>query len=296
MTRGILFMLSGCLLLTAGDALMKSLVAGLPVGQTVGIRAVFALATVLVIAALTGGADRLKTRSTGNVLLVGGLLVFNLFVFPVSLRYMPLADAIILAYTSPIWVVILAPFLLRERVGWRQWIAVLVGFAGACLVVKPGAGLHWAVLLPLVVALSVGLRDIATRRIAASEHALAIVFHANLLTIAVGLMTLPWGWDDIRPRQWTQLAIAGVFLSVAQVLMIEGFRRVEASVLSTFKYSSILFAAAFGYLFWGELLDLPALLGTLLIVSSGILIVHRRHRAVPAPAAVMPGKSRSDGG
>jgi drug/metabolite transporter (DMT)-like permease len=288
MIKGISLMLIGCLVLTAGDALMKSLVQSLPVGQTVGLRALFALATVLLIVPWAGGFHRLRVRAPGKVLLVSGLLVFNLFVFPISLRYLPLADAIILAYTSPIWVVALAPVLLKEQVGWRQWLAVLVGFLGACLVIKPGASIHWAVLLPLVVALSVGLRDIATRKIAATEHALAIVFIANALTIVIGMTTLPFGWVEVDLTQWGQMAVSGLFLSVAQILMIEGFRLVEASVLSIFKYSSIVFAALFGYLFWGELLDFPSMMGALLIMSSGLLIVHYRHRTIPMPAEVIP--------
>ena len=267
---------------------MKSLVQTLPVGQTVGLRAIFALTTVLLIAPLAGGFSRLRVRSSRNVFLVGGLLVFNLFVFPLSLRYMPLADAIILAYTSPIWVVALAPVLLKERVGWGQWFAVIVGFAGACLVIKPDADMHWAVLLPLIVALAVGLRDIATRKIANSEHALAVVFYANLLTIVIGITTIPFGWVSVGMDQWLLLAIAGVFLSVAQIVMIEAFRLVEASVLSTFKYSSIVFAAVLGYVIWGELLDLPALMGAVLIMASGVLIIYFRHKPISTSAEVMP--------
>lgn len=286
-------MLLGCAMLTAGDALMKSLVQALPVGQVVGLRAVFALGAVLLLAPWAGGFGKLRVVNPRSVLLVSALLVFNLFVFPFSLRYMPLADAIILAYTSPIWVVALAPMILKERTRWPQWLAVTIGFAGACLVIKPDGAVHWAVSLPLVVALSVGLRDIMTRKIAATEHALAIVLYANLLSILIGLATLPLGWLPVGMTQWGQLAMAGVFLSVAQFLMIEGFRLVEASILSTIKYSSILFAAAFGYLFWGEMLDIVALLGALMIVLSGVLIVCYRNKPVTTRSEVLPRATRS---
>ena len=292
MFKGIALMLLGCGILTAGDALMKSLVSGLPVAQTVGLRAIFAMATVLVLAPMVGGYTRLKAINPGSVLLVSGLLVFNLFAFPASLRYMPLADAIILAYTSPIWVVALAPLLLKEQVRWQQWIAVLLGFAGAAFIIKPGGTLHWAVILPLIVGLTVGLRDIVTRQIAARERSLSIVFYANAMTLIAGLLALPFGWVPVDAGQWTRLAIAGVFLSVSQIMMIEGFRLVEASVLSTIKYSSVLFAALFGYLFWGELFDLPGLIGAILIIFSGILIVHFRQRPTSVPADILPRNSR----
>lgn len=271
---------------------MKSLVATLPVGEVVGLRAIFAMATVLLLAPWVGGYSRLKASSHSSVLLVSGLLVFNLFVFPASLPYLPLADAIILAYTSPIWVVALAPLLLKEKVRWQQWIAVLVGFLGAYLIIKPSGSMHWAVLLPLVVGLSVGLRDIVTRKIAAKERSLSIVFYANALSLLIGLATFSTGWSNVSSIQWVQMAISGVFLSTAQILMIEGFRLVEASVLSTIKYSSVLFAALFGYLFWGELFDVLGLLGALMIVTSGVLIVFFRDKATPTSVETLPRESR----
>ena len=159
-------MLLGCGLLTANDALMKSLVSNLPLGQVVFLRAVAASITILLLMPFVGGTDRLKIHRHRSVLLCGAMLVFNIVVFPLCLPYMHFADAIILAYTSPIWVVALAPWMLQEKVGWRQWLAVMVGFVGAAMVIKPeGGSLHWAVAIPLVVACMVGLRDIVTRYI-----------------------------------------------------------------------------------------------------------------------------------
>ena len=249
-------MLVACGLLTANDALLKSLVSALPLGQVIAIRGFFALIVVVMLAPKVGGFARLRAKRHRVVLLCSGLLVANIVLFPLSLPHMPLADAIILAYTSPIWVVALAPILLSERVRWQQWLAVLLGFVGACLVIKPGSGaFNWAVILPLIVAFLVGLRDMLTRKIAGDETALSIVAYTNGLTIIAGMAMLPLGWEEISRLQLGQLALAGILFSVAQVMMVEAFRLVEATVLSTFKYSSILYAALFGYVFWGDLLD-----------------------------------------
>ena len=121
----------------------------------------------------------------------------------------------------------------------------------------------------------VGLRDIVTRKIAARESALSIVAYTNFFSILVGLLSLPLGWAPVSGLQLGQLALAGLFFSVAQILMVEAFRLVEATVLSTFKYSSILFAAVFGYLFWGEVLDALVWVGAMLIVLSGLVILRR---------------------
>ncbi len=287
-------MLIGCGLLTANDALMKSLINSLPLGQVIFLRALCAMTVVLLLAPRVGGYTRLRAKCHRNVLLCSGLLVFNLILFPLCLPHMPLADAIILAYTSPIWVVALAPTLLGERVNWQQWAAVLIGFAGACFVIKPGSGsFNWVVVLPLMVAFVVGLRDMLTRKIATNETALSIVAYTNGLTIVAGLAMLPLGWEQLSTTHLYQLLLAGASFSLAQIMMVEAFRMVEATVLSTFKYSSILYAALFGYLFWGELLDLLALMGAILIVFSGLVIVRYRHKPLPTVSEVLPRAARA---
>ena len=286
-------MLLGCGLLTANDAFMKALVSNLPLGQVVFLRASVALAVVFVLLPWIGGLPRLKMQNTRNVVLCGALLVFNIVMFPLCLPYLNFADAIILAYTSPIWVVALAPWLIKETVRWQQWGAVLLGFVGAVFVIKPGGSeLHWAVAIPLVVACMVGLRDIVTRHIAARESAISIVACANALSILAGAALLPFGWQSPDSVQLWQLLAAGLCFTVAQVLMVEAFRLMEATVLSTFKYSSILFAAAFGYLFWGEWLDAWAAAGAVLIVCSGLVILRYRHQPAPTLADVMPRSAR----
>ncbi len=286
-------MLLGCGLLTANDAFMKALVSELPLGQVVFLRAIVALVVVFMLIPWIGGMGRLKMQRYQNVLLCAALLVFNIIVFPVCLPYLDLADAIILAYTSPIWVVALAPWLIREQVRWQQWGAVLFGFIGAAMVIKPGGSeLHWAVAIPLIVALMVGLRDIVTRHIATRESAISIVASANALSILAGAALLPFGWQSLETVHFWQLLGAGLFFTLAQVFMVEAFRLVEATVLSTFKYSSILFAAAFGYLFWGEWLDWWAFAGAVLIVVSGLVILRFRHQPAPTLADVMPRSAR----
>lgn len=295
LTRGIVLMLAGCGLLTLNDAYMKILVVELPIGQVLGIRALFALAVVFMLTPWVGGYARMRANRHSSVLLCSGMLVVNLILFPLSLRFMPLADAIILAYTSPIFVVALAPMLLGEQVNWKQWLAVLIGFFGACLVIKPGSGsFNWAVLLPVIVAVMVGLRDIVTRKIASSESALSIVAYTNLLTILLGAVMIPLGWEALQPRHWMLLAATGALFSVSQLMMVVAFRTVEATVLSTFKYSAILYAALFGFWLWGDLLDRFALAGAVLIVISGLVIVHYRHKPLATGSEVLPRVARNE--
>jgi len=273
---GTVLLVVGAGLLTANDALIKIAINSHALGQVMLIRSVFSMLTALVCLPLLGGWQNLRTNSGRGVTLCAGLLVVSVLVFPVSMRYLPLADAIILAYTSPLWVIILAPVLIRERTWWPQWLAVALGFFGACLVVKPGFGMHWAVTLPLFVALLVGLRDIVTRRIAATENPIAILALANLMAMLIAAVLAPFNWQPMLPSMWGVLAGAGVLFAVSQVIIVMAFRYAEAAVLSTLKYSAILFAVLYGYGLWGDLPDLLALVGAVCIILSGIAIIRFR--------------------
>ena len=272
---GTILLVAGAGLLTANDALIKIAINSHALGQVMLIRSVFSMVTVLVCLPLLGGWQNLRINSGRGVTLCAGLLVISVMVFPVSMRYLPLADAIILAYTSPLWVIILAPVLIRERTWWPQWLAVVLGFFGACLVVKPGFGMHWAVTL-LFVALLVGLRDIVTRRIAATENPIAILALANLMAMLIAAVLAPFNWQPMLPSMWGVLAGAGVLFAVSQVIIVMAFRYAEAAVLSTLKYSAILFAVLYGYGLWGDLPDLLALVGAVCIILSGIAIIRFR--------------------
>ena len=273
---GAVLLVVGAGLLTANDALIKIAINSHALGQVILIRSVFSMLTVLVCLPLLGGWQNLRIKSGRGVTLCAGLLVVSVLVFPISMRYLPLADAIILAYTSPLWVIILAPVLIRERTWWPQWLAVALGFFGACLVVKPGFGMHWAVTLPLFVALLVGLRDIVTRRIAATENPIAILALANLMAMLIAAVLAPFNWQPMLPSMWGVLAGAGVLFAVSQVIIVMAFRYAEAAVLSTLKYSAILFAVLYGYGLWGDLPDLLALVGAVCIILSGIAIIRFR--------------------
>ena len=277
---GAVLLVVGAGLLTANDALIKIAINSHALGQVILIRSVFSMLTVLVCLPLLGGWQNLRIKSGRGVTLCAGLLVVSVLIFPISMRYLPLADAIILAYTSPLWVIILAPVLIRERTWWPQWLAVALGFFGACLVVKPGFGMHWAVTLPLFVALLVGLRDIVTRRIAATENPIAILALANLMAMLIAAVLAPFNWQPMLPSMWGVLAGAGVLFAVSQVIIVMAFRYAEAAVLSTLKYSAILFAVLYGYGLWGDLPDLLALVGAACIILSGIAII--RFRRTPA--------------
>ncbi|MEM1384693.1 MAG: DMT family transporter [Pseudomonadota bacterium] len=273
--RGVALTLFACGLLTSNDALMKSLVAELPLGQAVGLRGLLGFALVAGVAAAGGGLRQLRPQNARRVGILTALLLICLFLFPLSLRFIPLADAVMLAYVSPAVVAALSPWLLGERVGWRRWSAVAIGLVGAALVIDPSGAVQWAVALPLIVAVLIGLRDLMTRRVIEGESTLALVAAANLAAGVLGAATMPFAWAPMTGAQILQLCAAAALVTLSQWMMTAAFRDAEATVLSCLKYSSIAWAAALGWLYWGERLSPADWLGGALIALSGVVITLR---------------------
>lgn len=274
--RGAALMLGGCALLTLNDAIMKELVSVLPIGEAVSLRAFAGCICTLALAPFLGGWRQLVPRHPGAVALIGAMLVATLFLFPLSLRYIPLADAILLAYLSPLVVVALSPWLLKEAVGWRRWSAVGIGLAGAVLVLEPGgAPLHPAILAPLGVALIVGLRDVLTRRWIRDERPLSLVLASQMMAACAGLLSLPGGWEMPGSDHALLICAAAALSIVSQAMILVAFTHADAAVMSCLKYSAIVWAAAIGWIVWDEVPRHSAWAGAALIAVSGVIIMLR---------------------
>lgn len=272
-------MILGCALLTVNDALMKALVTDLPLGQMVSMRGFAGFLMLAAIAPFVGGMRMLVPRQKKTAMILTVLLQFNLFLFPLGLRHIPLADAIMLAYLSPLVVVVLSPWLLKESVGWRRWSAVGIGLTGAALVIEPGGGaLHPAILAPIAVAILLGIRDTLTRRVIRGESALALVAVGMLCSGLVGLVTVPLGWEPLNMLQTWQLLGSAAFLAAAHFCVAASFRYADAAVMACLKYSSIIWAALLGWIYWREALSLNDWTGSAMIVFSGVLITLRTRK------------------
>ena len=188
-------------------------------------------------------------------------------------------SATIIFFTNPLFVTLLAPSFLKETVGWRRVSAVLVGFAGATLVVKPiGDAFVWIMLGPLLVALLSAVRELIVRTALARETSESLLFYSSAAVTLTALATAPFGWVPLSWHTLVLLAASGMAFSFGIYLMTEGLRFGDASLLSQYKYTGIVWALGLGYLLWGELPDWWTLLGTVLIIASGMYIVFRQRR------------------
>ncbi len=274
--RGILFMVASMALLTVTDVMTKWLVTSLPVGEIIALRAMIGLLGLILLALFWHRRVPLVRHNLPGQLLCAALVVATLFLFTTALRYLPLAEAIVIVYAAPLFVTALAPSLLGESVGWRRWAAVLVGFLGVAVVMRPTAGaLNLAVLLPFVGAFTLALRDITTRRLTASVPTLSILTVTFLLCILGGGAAALPNWVAPDGGQLLLLTASALFFSLGQISMIEAFRHAEAALVAPYKYTAIFWAVLAGLIVWGERPDRWDLLGSALIIGSGLFILYR---------------------
>ncbi|MDP6564409.1 MAG: DMT family transporter [Alphaproteobacteria bacterium] len=285
--RGIACMIGGGLLLTLNDAVVKWLSGDLPLGEILLLRGLGALTVIALVLLWRRDVGALRVRFPWAQVVRASLMVAGTFLFVSGLRRMPLADCISLAFIGPIFVTALAPVFLGEQVGWRRWLAVLVGFAGVVVMLRPGGdSLNWAALLPVSAALTGAFRDLLTRRISASESTLTTLLYSTLGVTLAGGLTAPLGWQTPAIGDLGLLALAGLFLCGAHFLHIETFRFAEAALVTPFKYVSLLWGVVIGFLLWADVPDRWTVAGACLVIGSGLFILHReRRRAAVARVA-----------
>lgn len=283
--RGIARTLGGIVLLTASDAAIKWSTAMVPFGEALFVRMLFVLIPIAIIVWWRGAAVSLRIVSVRNLALRALFGTGSTFLVVASLSLLPIGQVLTLVFVTPVLVTALAPLLLKERVGWHRWFAVLCGFAGVVIMLQPDAGsFRYAALLPLAAALLASLRDIVTRRISSRESSLAILAFSILGLILASLATVPFGWREVSIGEIVIAGGSGLLFGLAHYLLIEGYRLAEASLVAPFRYTNLLWAPLMGYLFFGEIPGVALLVGAPLIAASGLYIVWRE-RSLKRPSA-----------
>lgn len=274
--RAIALMMCGGMLLTLNDAVMKWLTTGYPVGQLLFTRAMFSFLIIAVFVRFYGGLESLRIHNPRLHVIRGVVVLCGTFCFVTGLRYLPLADALAVVFAGPLFVTSLAPLLIGEPVGWRRWAAVLAGFVGVVIIIRPGGdAMQWAALLPLASALFGAFRDLVTRGAMSTENSNALLATSTAAAAIGGLLTLPFGWSPITWEDLGLMALSGFLMGGAYFLIIESFRYGEAGLVVPFKYFNMVFAVGLGFVLWGDLPDAWTWSGTAVLICSGLYILHR---------------------
>jgi drug/metabolite transporter (DMT)-like permease len=273
--HGILAMVASAGLITLNDAVSKHLAQSYPIGQVICLRQLAAFLFILPYALATSGLGSLRPVYRGGQLLRALLFAAGAALVLWSLMLLPLSLVLAVLFATPFFVAIISVPMLGERVSAHQWRAIAAGFAGVLLIVRPGGGFEWIVLLPVCAALINAVRDTFTRRLTRTDSSIAILFWSGVLIMAAGLVTAPWGWQPVDARGAVWYLAAGVFNAGAHFMMIEAFRMGRAAVVSPFHYTGLLWAILIGFLVWGEVPDAWMLAGASVVVASGIYMIRR---------------------
>jgi drug/metabolite transporter (DMT)-like permease len=276
--KGGLYMAIAMAAFVSNDTLLKLLSHELPVGTLIFMRGVFASLLLFAATVCSGGLAKLPSMFSRNVLIRSLTDVVSTILFISALVHMPIGNLTSVTQAAPLVVTALAAIFLRERVGWRRTAAIVAGFIGVMLIMKPNtSGFDRYSIMALVLVAGIAVRDIITRRIPAAVPALVVALANSLFVVAGAYVLALFEGGLVMPQgqQMIYLAAAGVFLSLGYLFMVQTLRYADISASASIRFTVVLWALLSGIVVFGERPDRYALIGIVLIVASGIYTLHR---------------------
>lgn len=296
---GILLMIGFCVVAPMGDAVAKLLGESQPLGQMLVIRFAVQFVLLLPLVALTGRVWRLSGRLLGLAAIRTGLHIFGIGMMFTALRYLPLADAVAIAFVMPFILLILGRYILGEEVGLRRLSACIIGFVGTLMVIQPSfAEVGLPALLPLGVAVNFAVFIMVTRQLAPHTDPIGLQMTSGLMaTVALVPLVLLMQPLDLEITDFAPVDARNVFLllaigglgTLAHLLMTWSLRYAPSATLAPIQYLEIPVAAAIGFLIFDDWPDGLAAVGIVITVGAGLYIVMReRASAREQPQAHRP--------
>ena len=272
-------MLGGMFLFSAVDTQAKFLTDTFEPTQVIWFRQLGLFLGVLVLLWIKGRTV-LRTQQPILQITRGILAICSAVIFVYAIKYAALADAVAVSFVAPFFVTILGALVLRETVGVYRWAAVLVGFVGAMIIIRPGSdAVHPAVLLVVLAALFFAIRQIIGRLLADTDRTTTTVAYTAIVGSLVITLPLPFVW--VTPQSGFQVLLIctmTIMAGVAEVMVIRSLEVAEAVVLAPIHYSLIIWGTFYGYVVFGHLPDLWTWVGTGIIVSAGLFTLYRQSR------------------
>ncbi len=274
----ILLVIAAVTLYAVIDALAKVMVQDMDVLQIIWSRFAFAL-PLLPLFVGSRWTELWRTDRPGLQVARGLVPVIAGIAIVLALKVMPLADATALLFVSPLMLTALAVPLLKERVGLHRWTAVVVGFLGVLVIVRPGGEtMQWAALLPLVTAFLYALYQIATRVLSRSTPAPTTFAYMVVVGTVASSLALPFVWRTPDAMGWAMMAASGLLHGLAHYLVTRAFALAPAAVLAPYNYAQLVGASLIGYAAFGHLPDGWTIGGAVIIVAAGLYVAYRERR------------------
>ncbi|MCG7393096.1 DMT family transporter [Microvirga sp. ACRRW] len=274
--RGILLLVASTVFFSVCDVSTKYLAATLPASEIAWIRYAIFSCLVVPVVLLMGGTSLFRAKRPGlQVLRSLGMIGSTLF-FTQGLRYLPVAESTAIYFVSPILIMALSIVFLGESVGWRRWVASLVGLVGVLVVIRPGTDAFQATaLLPLMGATSWAAGAVVTRKMSGVDHPLTTVAYSAIVGCLILSVTLPFNWVAPSAGEWGAAFLMGLAFTIGQWLVVLAYRHGNASVIAPFSYVQLIWAGALGYLVFAALPDGWTIVGACIIAASGLYTAYR---------------------
>ena len=274
--KGILWQIIGMLFFGSMDAVSKHLTSSLPVIEILWVRYLFFALFGFLLAVHYSGLRGLSTSIPFLQIARGLALVFEIVLFTYAFRYLPLADAHVMAASVPLIVLALAVPILKERVGHRRWFAVVLGFLGVLIILRPGFG-NWQpiLFLPLLGAFGFAVYLVLTRMAAKFDTIGTSAFYTGLVGLSVLSIFLPLEWKTPTIEEWGWLLLASVLGLCGHISVIKALSMAEASVLQPFFYVVLVWATFLGFIIFDDIPDFITIIGACIIVGSGLYAWYR---------------------
>lgn len=277
--QGIGLVLVTMVMFAAYDAISKFLARGYPIPELLWIRYITHVTLIMVLFGRRMGSDLIRSSRPLLQVLRASMLLAVSFLVMHGLRHIPLAETTAIIFLTPLLVTALSAPVLKEYVDARQWGAVLAGFVGVLVIVRPGgSALNPAIIFPMLAAACYSLYQVLTRKFKGAEHPVTTHFYTGIVGFLV--CSVLWQPDWVVPA-WGPgclMVCLGLLAGVGHYLLIQVFERIGPAVAAPFSYTQLAWAVFFGFLFFGEVPDFWSMLGIGIITVSGLYVALR-----PAP-------------
>jgi drug/metabolite transporter (DMT)-like permease len=277
---GILYMVGATIVFAASSAASKWLVASYPIGEVLFTRTAIALVTCALFIMPQTGFAVFRTRRLPHHVMRSVSQGFSQTFLLIAFSLMPLASATAINFSSPLFTALIAALLFKEAAGLARWLALVVGFCGVIIVTDPGAGaFQVGALFALGNAILYGSVTAGVRRMTATESAETLILYQLALLTGLFALLLPLGWTSPTPIDIAWIVFNGVSNAVGQYWWTRALHLAPASAVAPFFYLSLIWASILGFAIWDEVPTVSLVLGSAIVVASGLFLLWRESNA-----------------
>lgn len=294
-TQGAVYMASAMAAFSCSDALSKSVISAMNAGEIMFLRGLFTAIFVYLLARHMGALRSWKVMLQPMMALRIVCEAVSAATYITALGMMPIANASAILQALPLAVTLGAALFLKEPVGWRRWTAIVVGFVGVLVIIRPGPeGFTTAALLVVASMFATAARDLATRCVSKDVPSLMVtVCTAFSIAIFGALSIVPLGgWQPVSFTSFSHILLASVLVLIGYQSIIQAMRTGEISFVAPFRYLSLIWSALLGLIFFGEMPDAWTATGSAIVIASGLYTFYRESKRQAAERVAQQSEPR----